>query len=269
MQHDYEHIFTSVISNYRHLNIELTQLDHVRVGQDWDYTLCDNFNRLYFVLDGEGDIYTGTGVIKIRPYHMYLIPAKFPFSCKCWTFLEKLYAHFKVTILPDRDLLSRLDHIVEFDSSREEIEAMKDMLYKGEVRSALYFRLKMEQLILDLIEPFNAEYSNDLSLYLRFEKFFSYTSSHPYADLTIEAICRHIDCTPRQLTYHYKTATGQTVKSYLNSLLLDRLRFLLQTTDRSVRDISEELHFSSEFYCSRFFKKHTGLSPREFRQQKN
>lgn len=34
----------------------------------------------------------------------------------------------------------------------------------------------------------------------------------------------------------------------------------------AVKEISARLNFSSEFYFSRFFRKRTGLSPRQFRE---
>lgn len=262
------HNFPFIISGYKFPNIELTQIMHVRVGTEWDYSLCDNFNRLYFVLDGEGVIHTQTETVILKPWHIYVIPSMLAFECKCHTFLEKLYAHFKVTILPNRDLLSKLDKIVEIESSREELMQLKAVLYEESMQSIMLFRIKLEQLVMKLIQPLEEEYSHDFSLYLKFEQFFFYTTNHQYADLTIDEICKNIGMTPRQLTYRYKAATGQTVKSYLNSLLLERSKFLLNTTDRPIRSISAELHFGNEFYFSRFFKKHEGLSPRNYRKRK-
>ncbi len=266
MQHRYDYLFSSAMNIYKYLNIELTQLRHVIVGKEWCCTPHDNVNRLYITLDGEGALITESGTLTLQPYHIYLIPAKLPFSSQCDTYLEKLYVHFRVFILPNQDLLSELDHILEIDSSREEIEKLKEVLHSGDISAVLPFRLKLDQIILGAVQPFVEKYSDDLSIYLKFEKFFTYTTTHIYADLSIGDVCQNIGTTPRKLAYHYKKATGQSVKSYLNTILLNRIKFLLQTTDMSVRDISAELHFNNEFYCSRFFKNQGGISPREFRK---
>ena len=139
------------------------------------------------------------------------------------------------------------------------------MLYDEGIYSTLKFRIKLESIILDLVKPLEEAFEYDYSLYRKFEPFFTYTADHLYANLTIDEICGNIGMTPRQLSYQYKAATGHSVKSYLNTLLLERIQYLLLTTDRSLQDISAELRFNNEFYCSRFFKKGAGVSPREYR----
>ena len=111
MQHRYDYLFSSAMNIYKYLNIELTQLRHVIVGKEWCCTPHDNVNRLYITLDGEGALITESGTLTLQPYHIYLIPAKLPFSSQCDTYLEKLYVHFRVFILPNQDLLSELDHV--------------------------------------------------------------------------------------------------------------------------------------------------------------
>lgn len=256
----------SIINNFKHLNIDLLQLAYIQVGKEWNYSLYDNFSRLYYIIDGEGVIYTETETVTLRPNHIYLIPAAMHFRCHCDESLEKIYAHFKTSILPNQDILSNLDHIVSFPCSPKEIDSMLRLLKEGGICATLEFKIKLESIILNVIQPFEQVFEHDYSVYTKFRSFFSYTANHLYANLTIDEICSHIGMTPRQLSYHYKAATGNSVKSYLNTLLLERIKYLLITTNRSLQDISTELHFNNEFYCSRFFKKNAGISPREYRQ---
>ncbi|MDQ1089681.1 AraC family transcriptional regulator [Siphonobacter sp. SORGH_AS_1065] len=73
--------------------------------------------------------------------------------------------------------------------------------------------------------------------------------------------------TPNYLTIlckkHLNLSAGELIH---NRLLLEAKR-LLQITDRSVKEISYELGFEDLAYFSNFFKKHTGISPRTFREQ--
>ena len=48
-------------------------------------------------------------------------------------------------------------------------------------------------------------------------------------------------------------------------LLLEAKR-LLRYSDLPVADIADQLNFEDPSYFSRFFKKHTGFSPSEFRE---
>lgn len=257
---------TSIVNNYQHLHIDLLHLLHVKVGREWNYSLCDNFNRLYYVIDGEGVIYTEAETVVLRPGTVYLVPAMMHFRCSCEHSLEKIYVHFKVNILPNQDILSNLDHIITFPCSAERNVKLLALMQDGGVCATLKFKIYLESIILDLIHPFEKEFEQDYTLYMKFQPFFAYTASHLYANLTIDDICSHIGMTPRQLSYRYKAATGHSVKSYLNALLLERIKYLLITTNRSMQEISAELQFSNEFYCSRFFKKNAGISPRDYRQ---
>lgn len=60
-----------------------------------------------------------------------------------------------------------------------------------------------------------------------------------------------------------------TPLEYRNALLMRRATLLLRDETFPVAEIAETLGFESVSYFSRFFKKHRGISPSEYRKQKN
>jgi len=66
----------------------------------------------------------------------------------------------------------------------------------------------------------------------------------------------------------FKRETGTTVFQYLKHLRLETASYLLAETDRKVRDIAREAGFSSHALFSREFRKSTGASPEEYREQR-
>jgi AraC-like DNA-binding protein len=61
--------------------------------------------------------------------------------------------------------------------------------------------------------------------------------------------------------------SGQgTIHQLIQRARLDQARLLLADRRLSVKDVSGQLNFSSEFYFSHFFRHHTGMTPTEFRQ---
>lgn len=57
-----------------------------------------------------------------------------------------------------------------------------------------------------------------------------------------------------------------TIHEHIQRARLDQARLLLADKRLSVKDVSAQLNFSSEFYFSHFFRHHTGMTPTEFRQ---
>jgi len=62
--------------------------------------------------------------------------------------------------------------------------------------------------------------------------------------------------------------SGQgTIHQNIQRVRLDQARLLLADPRLSIKDVAAQLNFSSEFYFSHFFRKHTGMTPSEFRRR--
>lgn len=62
-------------------------------------------------------------------------------------------------------------------------------------------------------------------------------------------------------------ASGKSPLKWIHDALLAEAKTLLQKPDISIQQIAEELHFGNQSSFSKFFKKHTGLTPTEFRKK--
>lgn len=71
--------------------------------------------------------------------------------------------------------------------------------------------------------------------------------------------------TPCHLNKILKQVTGQTVKKIIILAIVGEAQSLLDNPQRTIAQIAEELEFSTANNFSLFFKKHTGLSPSEYR----
>ena len=60
--------------------------------------------------------------------------------------------------------------------------------------------------------------------------------------------------------------TGHTVKTYIILNRLLRAKYLLQTTNRSMIEIGEEVGYNNANHFSRIFKKYTDMTPMEYRK---
>jgi len=69
---------------------------------------------------------------------------------------------------------------------------------------------------------------------------------------------------PKYISQLFAKHAGCSFVEYINSEKITRARELLLMNNAKVYEISEQLGFDSSFYFSKVFKKHTGLSPRDY-----
>ncbi len=75
-----------------------------------------------------------------------------------------------------------------------------------------------------------------------------------------------LNLTIRKLNEACKFVTGKSALNIINTQIVYDAKMLLLYSELSILDIADKLHFANQNYFTRFFKKHTGLTPGEFRK---
>ncbi|GAA1027031.1 MULTISPECIES: helix-turn-helix transcriptional regulator [Amycolatopsis] len=83
--------------------------------------------------------------------------------------------------------------------------------------------------------------------------------------LDLDAIAAHAGYSRYHFVRLFRTVYGQTPGQYLSRRRIERAEDLLRTADLSVTEICTLVGFSSLGSFSASFKKHTGLTPSEYR----
>jgi len=83
--------------------------------------------------------------------------------------------------------------------------------------------------------------------------------------ITILSLADYMHLSEKQVYRIVKEQTGKAAKNYINERKLQKAKALLKDTDFSVKEISEKMGFSSEYYFSQFFKRGEGMAPGQFR----
>lgn len=253
-------------------NLNLTILDHGLFAGDRNWNHPDKlspFNRLYFIIDGDGYLSTEAEHLELKPGLMYLIPAGLKFSYGCASTIDKFYLHFNLELLAGVDLFSQLHSFCSLPCPRQLLDAI---LANAEKESLLGL-LQLKSLLWNIIFRF-FEQSIDESGYLEHFKGFyqqkevlGYLSKHLCASLRISELADALGTSPHLLSRSFRQDTGLGLKEYMEYLLLQKARHLLLHTNLPINQISEQLGFCDPYYFSRFFKKQELLSPREYRRQ--
>ena len=77
---------------------------------------------------------------------------------------------------------------------------------------------------------------------------------------------QQLNITPVYLSRIVRQVTGRTVIDYVNQFLVMEASFLLRTSQLSIMQIAEQLHFAVQPSFSKFFSRKKGRSPRAYRE---
>lgn len=74
---------------------------------------------------------------------------------------------------------------------------------------------------------------------------------------------------PKHLARTVKAQTGITAVSWIERLVVLEAQVMLKSSNLNIQQISDELNFKSQSFFGKYFKKFTGMSPKEFRNAKS
>ena len=72
--------------------------------------------------------------------------------------------------------------------------------------------------------------------------------------------------TPQYLSLILKELTGKSANKWIDDALIVEAKILLKAPQATVQQVADILHFSDQSTFGKFFKKHMGISPMEYRK---
>jgi len=139
--------------------------------------------------------------------------------------------------------------------------------WKNSANHLLQIQAQLEHWMALVLPDLDALVSRHLLTHARFENVFARLEAGLGADLRIADLARVYGTGTHAFSTAFSATTGNTPKEYLNRRLNQEALQLLLNTDLRVKEIATRLRFTSEFYFSRFFRKHNGVSPAHYRQR--
>lgn len=86
-------------------------------------------------------------------------------------------------------------------------------------------------------------------------------------DLSLNEVAAQVNLSPSHFSTVFSQETGKTFKEYLTEMRIAKAKELLRTTVSRSSEIAEQTGYNDPHYFSFVFRKITGCSPKEFRQQ--
>ncbi len=93
-----------------------------------------------------------------------------------------------------------------------------------------------------------------------------YIDNHYRENITLDLLAEVSNMNKYYLVHSFTNNYGCSPISYLNEKKIEESKHLLETTRHSIADIAKMIGFSSQSYFSQSFKKHTYMTPNEYRR---
>jgi len=176
-------------------------------------------------------------------------------------------------IVPPKKLLQ--NDFEEFETLYGQIfkEFKKESEYKNKILGNLFMvmLLKIKERFWSTYNPIE-EGNRDSQIVKSFKRLLEtefkkvLRSNHDEVKLQARFFARKLNLHPNYLNSVIKSKTGRTVNDWISKRILAVAKSLLLNTPHSSKEIAYKLGFSEPTHFSRFFKKHTELSPNTFRK---
>lgn len=244
---------------------------YVTVGSEWNYpNVTSFFSRLYYIEDGCGILYFNGKETLLAPGNVYFIPTGtcISFHCTDKTPMKKLFFHLAL-ILPKEqyDLFSNIEKgIYSIPMNDATSHNIFDIYQKDDYISLL----SLKSIIFSTIMAFYNKYhwnTFEIKQYSKSVlKIMNYIQKNLSMRLTVKEIADALFLSEGTVSKNFKSETGITIGSYIDTLIFSKANHLLLKKDYAIKEISHELGFCDQFYFSRRFKERFGCSPQQYRE---
>ncbi|MDT3405473.1 helix-turn-helix domain-containing protein [Mucilaginibacter terrae] len=97
-------------------------------------------------------------------------------------------------------------------------------------------------------------------------RFFKLLPQYIKEERSIQAYASLLNVSPKYLSQTIKEVTSIPAGNHIDEMVVLEAKLLLNSTELSIGQIAASLHFADQFMFSKYFKKHSGLTPSQYRQ---
>ena len=100
-----------------------------------------------------------------------------------------------------------------------------------------------------------------------FKSFVSLVHEHCASQREVSFYADKLCISTKYLTGICKAVTGDSAKKIIDDFAILEIKVLLQSTELTVQEIADRLVFPDQPYLGRYFKRHEGMSPKEYQSK--
>ncbi|MUG65645.1 AraC family transcriptional regulator [Paenibacillus campinasensis] len=256
-----------------HMQVQVLEAEYTQCWPEWkefDYTI--DYNKLYWIVDGEGWLKIGDKELYPRPGQLILMPAgtKQSYSTISDRPFLKYWCHFTATV-GDSEVFSWLDVPLVYDGLDPELmTGVFRELVQARHQKTVSSRLKEKSAVLDILSRIldrttPAIHPDKTWEMQRLGIVQQYIQDHLHEEITLEQMAATIHLHPNYFIKYFKRHFGTTPQKYLSIKRMEQAKILLRTSTLSIKEIADATGFESANYFSKTFRQRVGYSPSEYR----
>lgn len=96
-------------------------------------------------------------------------------------------------------------------------------------------------------------------------RFLQLVEQHFKRERSVSYYADRIAVTPKHLSSVIKECSGRTAGDWIDQYVVMEAKIMLSGSDKSIKQIASELNFPNQSFFGKYFKHHTGQSPRQYR----
>jgi AraC-like DNA-binding protein len=218
------------------------------------------FSRLFLFVNNGAKVNTPNGEYHLQSGMIHLLPAGQPFRVE-YDISKLVYFHIYVHDTTGESVFNTTNGVPHLDNS-----VLFEQIVTAYNNDNHFMLLnKLLEAIRLILEPALDKIAKKAIRTQKFSLLFNHMSTFPPATITIDELADMYKINAPALSKRFQRTMGTPLKKYLTRYIITKSRELLLHTALPVAEIAAQLGFNSSQYFHRFFKKHCGTTPTEYR----
>ncbi len=224
------------------------------------------------------NIVKNSGTMFLSGTTFFLLSSSEDFNARMFTFSKELYCEIVLNLTPSFAMFMNKMPIYEHpvdSSTLKNVRVFMDMaaLVFEERKSLCSHILQRNFLhnymlyVLENIQPFLSQVASKYTRRQKlFQRFSSLVQTHCMQHHNITFYAEQLCITPRYLyLITFECSPRLSPKQVIDMQLMLEIKALLYSSDFTLSEIAHQLNLPDQSYLCRYFKRHTGISPTEYR----
>lgn len=276
------------------MNLMLLNVGRAQHNADWNFqNVSSPFIRIFYIVEGEALLHLPEKEVKLKPHHLYIIPAYTVHSYECHGWFVHYYLHVYEGFKHEMNL----QEVYELPTEVEGGEGMEQLFqylcsqlpyaqlpqpdprsydtsaqtsdYVARYRDMeLWKKMELRGAMLMIMSHFIREAQPCVwTNHERMKRVLEYIHANIRYQLNVEELSDLAHVTKPYFIKLFKQEFGLSPVQYINNKKVERSQLLLFTTDMTVKEVAYTLGFNDQNYFIRMFRKVTGITPQEYRKR--